>query len=172
MSFLERNIIYYTGIVIIFQMLCARLVYTFKVSCFDISFSQTLCGKGSPLWVNRLAYISTCVPFLEKCLPKEFLTPAALEQTVKDHVGHNEEAVFESGTIQSKTASTTKISETNGLKAKIGNQLTTIVPTEKSKSPTQNGSPSTLPNLPTNEDPKGTRQRKPDISLKVNLSPK
>ncbi|RWS27509.1 desumoylating isopeptidase 2-like protein [Leptotrombidium deliense] len=52
---------------------------------------KTLCGKGIPSWINRLAYISTCVPFLERCLPKEFLTPVALEESVKERVRDSDE---------------------------------------------------------------------------------
>lgn len=56
---------------------------------FTGAFSQILTGQPVPAWVNRLAYISTCVPFLQRCLPQQWLTPHALETTVESRTGNN-----------------------------------------------------------------------------------
>ncbi|XP_017064889.1 deubiquitinase DESI2 [Drosophila eugracilis] len=36
---------------------------------FSNTLAHIVCGRKIPSWVNRLAYLVTCVPFLERCMP-------------------------------------------------------------------------------------------------------
>lgn len=50
------------------------------------NYNQTICGEDIPSWVNRLAYLTTFVPFIERVIPKEWISPMALQNTVESHM--------------------------------------------------------------------------------------
>ncbi|KAF1602862.1 UNVERIFIED_CONTAM: hypothetical protein FQV16_0001054, partial [Eudyptes robustus] len=77
---------------------------------FTAEFARELTGIEVPGWVNRLANVSNSIPFLDKWIPQEWLTPMALaesldreeKKTLNYPVERAEEALFECGSPNSR----------------------------------------------------------------------
>lgn len=53
---------------------------------FSSQFAKIVCGQDIPPWVNRLAYLTTFIPFVEKMIPREWISPIAVQHTVESHM--------------------------------------------------------------------------------------
>ncbi|KAF5401272.1 hypothetical protein PHET_05483 [Paragonimus heterotremus] len=47
---------------------------------FSDAFVQILCGSSLPKWINRLATVGAKLPFIERSIPKMWLTPRPIEE--------------------------------------------------------------------------------------------
>jgi deubiquitinase DESI2 len=54
---------------------------------FATALAKVLCGQEVPSWINRVANMSSRVPFLQRWLPQEWLTPVALDMSIEDMIG-------------------------------------------------------------------------------------
>ncbi|TPP64170.1 PPPDE peptidase domain-containing protein 1 [Fasciola gigantica] len=52
---------------------------------FSDAFVQILCGTSLPKWINRLATVGAKLPFVERSIPKIWLTPRPLEELNAAH---------------------------------------------------------------------------------------
>lgn len=80
---------------------------------FASKFSKTLCGEDIPPWVNRLAYLSTFVPFIERMIPKEWISPIAVQHSVESHMNENKSSMSKDA-VSANSQSQSSLSKSNG----------------------------------------------------------
>lgn len=77
---------------------------------FSSQFCKTICGEDIPSWVNRLAYLTTFVPFIERVIPKEWISPIAIQHTVESHMNETNNSMANASNNISNYSSTNSTS--------------------------------------------------------------
>jgi hypothetical protein len=77
---------------------------------FTAELAKILTGMEAPGWINRLATLSGSLPFFERWIPQEWLTPMALEDSIDDSAQTNGNAKNGS-TLNYPTSSVDKAAE-------------------------------------------------------------
>jgi len=83
---------------------------------FSSRFCKTICGEDIPSWVNRLAYLTTFVPFIERVIPKEWISPVAIQHAVETHMNeanNNSNSSSSSSTSSSQSTEQQKLVQTS-----------------------------------------------------------
>jgi len=73
---------------------------------FSSKFCKTICGEDIPSWVNRLAYLTTFVPFIERVIPKEWISPIAIQHTVESHMNEANNTTAANGLVNNRNSLT------------------------------------------------------------------
>ena len=71
-----------------------------------IAYFKTICGEDIPSWVNRLAYLTTFVPFIERVIPKEWISPIAIQHTVESHMNEANNTTAANGLVNNSNSLT------------------------------------------------------------------
>jgi hypothetical protein len=72
-----------------------------------------LCGAEIPPWINRLAYLTTFVPFVERMVPKEWISPIGIQHTVETHMHQQHSNINSNSTIVERQLGTMNFDNMN-----------------------------------------------------------
>ena len=101
------------------QKMIIQIITKEQYFSFNFLVFKTICGEDIPPWVNRLAYLSTFVPFIERFIPKEWISPIAVQHTVESNINetkptsNNTNSNGQTQSYSASSASTTTTSNAN-----------------------------------------------------------